>query len=92
MATKDLTPKINDFITKEVEAVGRFRAALADLLALHGEYEDNGYSGIITQDQITGDNVHMEPVLIANVFVSVLAINTFIESNFYDDVLAQASR
>lgn len=92
MAAKDLTPKISDFITNEVNAVGRFRQALADLLMLLGEYEDNGYSGVITQDHIVGDNIHLDPALIANVFTSITAINTFMESNFHDDVLAQADR
>jgi len=92
MADQDLTPKISDFISKEVAAVGRFRAALADLIELHADYEDNGYFAIITQDHITGDNVHMTPALVANVFSSVLAINAFMESNFHDDVLAQAAK
>jgi hypothetical protein len=92
MAEQDLTPKISDFITNEVQAVGRFRDALADLLELHAEYEDNGYFAIITQDHVIGENVHMTPTLAANVFSSVLAINTFMENNFHDDVLAQAAR
>ena len=92
MAAQDLTNKINDHITREIDAVARFRAALADLLQSHADFEDNGYSGVITQDHISGDNVHMTPQLAANVYTSVLAINAFMEANFHDDVLAQASR
>lgn len=92
MAVQDITPKISNHITNEVQAVGRFREALADLLALHEDYQNNGYSGVITQDHIVGDNVHMTPALVGNVYTSVLAINTFMETNFHDDVLAQASR
>lgn len=92
MTAQDFTPKISDFITNEVQAVTDFLDALYRLQALSQLYEDNGYFTLITQDHILGDNVHMTPALIANVFTSWSAINTFMESNFHDDVLAQAAR
>lgn len=92
MAPKDLTAKINDHISHEIDAVMDFRQALSELLRLKDEYEDNGYFAIITQDHIVGDNVHMTPELIANVYSSVSAINAFMEANFHDDILAQAAR
>jgi len=92
MPAQDLTPKIQDHITREIDAVNRFRSALNDLLELHGEYQDNGFSGVISQDHIAGDIIHMTPDLVANVYTSILAIDAFMEAGFHDDVLAQASR
>jgi len=89
MADQNITPKINNHISKHVQAVTDLVDALNRLRALHEDYEDNGYSGVITQDHITGDNVHLTPTQLANSYSSWIAVDGFIEQNFHDDIWAQ---
>ncbi len=84
MAAQSLTAKKSNFISSCVVETTNLLAAYNNLKQLRAEWDSEGYSSSITQDDIVGSNVHLTPTILASLMNTFDVINSLIATNTQD--------
>lgn len=84
MAVQSLVAKKSNFISACVQETTRLLEAYNALRQLRAEWDSEGYSSTITQDDIVGSNVHLTPTILANLMNTYDVINSLIATNTQD--------
>lgn len=81
MAAQDLTGKKANFMSNCVAQTKALTDAYRALRSLRQEWTSEGYSTGITQNDITGANLHLTPAILANLMSTFDIIDQPINSN-----------
>jgi len=82
----DLDGKKNNFITREVTTAENLINAVNEFDALRREWDAQGYSASITDEDIQGDNAHVSAAQLAAGFTTLEALKAVLAAGHWTNL------